>query len=508
MMMAQRKAKAAAQLRAAELGLAVTARPEGTSAALYFPAPFAPKAVMRPRHWWLLLLFIGVVALPPAAYGWYLFTAAADQYESNAGFSSRTENTPTAFDFLGAIVGSSTSSSSDMDIVFQFIRSQELVKRVDAKLNLRKVFSRPTQDPLMRFDPGGSMEDLLAYWQSMVVPTFERSTGLMTLTVWAFDPKDAQNIATEVLAQSTAIINDLSRTAQADTTRYSQNSLATSEKRMAAAQQALTNFRVTNGILDPAQQASGTAQVVNTMVQQLATAQIDLDLLSGTVPDSDPRLAQLNRRIGVIQNRIAAEQAKVGGLSDPGAPIAVTARFSWVLDPIDGTNNYALGIPHCAISLALLENGVPAYGVIYDLSRRVLLHGGPGLGAWDGERALRVNTAPPTKETLIGFHSPFDKTLLPLAAGVLAQFKIRGLGTATLHLAYVAAGLLDGCVDFNVKIWDLAAAIPLVQAAGGEVCFLNGEQFPMRQFDLKMKKIIYCAGSPAMCVRLRELMKA
>ena len=320
MMMAQRKAKAAAQLRAAELGLAVTARPEGTSAALYFPAPFAPKAVMRPRHWWLLLLFIGVVALPPAAYGWYLFTAAADQYESNAGFSSRTENTPTAFDFLGAIVGSSTSSSSDMDIVFQFIRSQELVKRVDAKLNLRKVFSRPTQDPLMRFDPGGSMEDLLAYWQSMVVPTFERSTGLMTLTVWAFDPKDAQNIATEVLAQSTAIINDLSRTAQADTTRYSQNSLATSEKRMAAAQQALTNFRVTNGILDPAQQASGTAQVVNTMVQQLATAQIDLDLLSGTVPDSDPRLAQLNRRIGVIQNRIAAEQAKVGGLSDPGAP--------------------------------------------------------------------------------------------------------------------------------------------------------------------------------------------
>lgn len=320
MMMAQRRAKAAAQLRAADLGLAVTGRPQGTTAALYVPAPFASKAGMRPRHWWLLLLFICIVALPPTVYGWYLFTAAADQYESNAGFSSRQEHTPAALDFLGAFAGSSTSSSSDMDIIFQFIRSQELVKRVDAKLNLRKVFSRPTQDPLMRFDPSGSMEDLLAYWQSMVVPAFDRSTGLMTLTVWAFDPKDAQNIATEVLAESTAIINDLSRTAQADTTRYSQNSLTTSERRMAAAQQALTKFRVANGILDPAQQASGTAQVVNTMVQQLATAQIDLDLLTGTVPDSDPRLAQLNRRISVIKNRIAAEQAKVGGLSDPGAP--------------------------------------------------------------------------------------------------------------------------------------------------------------------------------------------
>ncbi len=194
-------------------------------------------------------------------------------------------------------------------------------------------------------------------------------------------------------------------------------------------------------------------------------------------------------------------------LADPGAPVPVTAPFAWVLDPVDGTNNYALGIPHCAISLGLVRDGQPAIGVIYDLSRRVLLHGGPGFGAWDGARALRVNDAPLTPESLIGFHSPADKKLVPLADAVLGQFKIRGLGTATLHLAYVAAGLLDGCVDFNVKIWDLAAAIPLVLAAGGEVHFLNGEQFPMRLFDLKMKRIVYCAGSPTMNARLQELMQ-
>lgn len=93
-----------------------------------------------------------------------------------------------------------------------------------------------------------------------------------------------------------------------------------------------------------------------------------------------------------------------------------------------------------------------------------------------------------------------------MASGVLSHFKIRGLGSATLHLAYVAAGRLDGCVDYNVKIWDLAAAIPLVRATGGAVHFLNGEQLPMRFFDLQMKPIIYVAGSPAMCARLRELM--
>jgi myo-inositol-1(or 4)-monophosphatase len=193
-------------------------------------------------------------------------------------------------------------------------------------------------------------------------------------------------------------------------------------------------------------------------------------------------------------------------LAETTAPIPVMAKFSWVLDPIDGTNNFALGIAHCAIALAVCEHGEPVYGVVYDLSRRSLMHGGPGFGMHDGERTTHVSTAAPTRETLIGFHSPFDKTLVPMACGVISNFKIRGLGSATLHLAYVAAGLLDGCVDYNVKIWDLAAAIPLVRAAGGEVHFLNRGQLPMRTFDLKMQRIIYVAGSPAMCARLRQLM--
>lgn len=194
-------------------------------------------------------------------------------------------------------------------------------------------------------------------------------------------------------------------------------------------------------------------------------------------------------------------------LAETDAPLPATARFVWMLDPIDGTNNFALGIPHCAIALALFEAGRPVYGVVYDLSRRTLMHGGPGFGVHDGERTPRVSTAAFSRETLVGFHSPFDKTLLPQATGVISQFKIRGLGSATLHLAYVAAGLLDGCVDYNVKIWDLAAAIPLVLAGGGEVRFLNGEQLPLRQFDLKMGRIVYVAGSPAMCDRLTELMR-
>lgn len=185
--------------------------------------------------------------------------------------------------------------------------------------------------------------------------------------------------------------------------------------------------------------------------------------------------------------------------------IAVTSRFAWVLDPIDGTNNFALGLPYCAISLGLMERGLPAYGCVYDLSRRVLMHGGPEFGMHDGDRTTRVIDAARTRESIVGFHSPLDKQLVAQADRVLAQYKIRALGSATLHLAYVAAGLLEGCVDYNVKIWDLAAAAAMCLAAGGEVRFLNGPQLPMTRFDLDMRRIVYVAGSRQTCDLLQSL---
>lgn len=208
-----------------------------------------------------------------------------------------------------------------------------------------------------------------------------------------------------------------------------------------------------------------------------------------------------------LTSRFPEDQYFSEELSETEKPLPVTARFCWVLDPIDGTNNYAKGIAHCAISLALLENGFPVYGIIYDLSRRVLMHGGPGIGLWDGDRVAAVKTTPPDAQSLLGFHSPYDKAHSGQARTIVENFKIRGLGSSTLHLAYVAVGILDGTVDHNVKIWDIAAGVPLCLAGGGEVHFLNGEQFPLTQFDLRMKRIQYIAGNAAMCEKLREMLK-
>jgi len=194
-------------------------------------------------------------------------------------------------------------------------------------------------------------------------------------------------------------------------------------------------------------------------------------------------------------------------LAETDVPTPVTQRFAWVLDPIDGTNNYATGIPYCAISLALFENGAPVYGTIYDMARRVLIHGGPGFGVWDGDREAQVKSTPPDAQSMLGFHSPSDKAFAHHATVLVENFKLRGLGSSTLHLAYVAIGLFDATVDHNVRIWDIAAAVPLVWAGGGDVQFLNGEQFPLKVFNLKMERIQFVAGNAAACATLRALMK-
>lgn len=188
------------------------------------------------------------------------------------------------------------------------------------------------------------------------------------------------------------------------------------------------------------------------------------------------------------------------------APVPVTARFCWVLDPIDGTNNYANGIIHVAISLALLEDGRPVYGVIYDMARRVLMHGGPGRGVWDGPVRAGVRPEPPHTNSLVGFHSPVDKAWVPEAQRVIEAFKIRGLGSSALHLAYAAVGHLDGVVEHNNRLWDIAAAAAMIEEGGGRIDYLTENPFPLRAFWLKSPRVQYVAGNAAMVERLHQVL--
>jgi myo-inositol-1(or 4)-monophosphatase len=176
------------------------------------------------------------------------------------------------------------------------------------------------------------------------------------------------------------------------------------------------------------------------------------------------------------------------------------SRYVWILDPIDGTNNYALGLAHCAISLALLRDGEPVYGFVYDLSRDLLIHGGPGAGLFAGARSIKPRHAELTeREGVIGMQFPMTTTSLQALQPLLSTYRVRSLGSTALSLTYTAEGIFAGCIHYKVKIWDIAAAVALLRGAGLEIHYMALNPFPLKQFHINDPIVPFYAGNPAFC---------
>lgn len=172
------------------------------------------------------------------------------------------------------------------------------------------------------------------------------------------------------------------------------------------------------------------------------------------------------------------------------------AAFAWVLDPIDGTNNYALGFPVCAISLALLYEGQPVYGFLYDHATGSILEGGPGQGLLRNGKRLNRDSLAAEAQTMLGLHYPMPPKIQRALEPLLARYRVRCLGSGALTLAQVATGYLSGAVDFRVKVWDLAAAYALCEAVGLSVRFIGDSPLPLQKFNPQMDFCPYYAGSP------------
>lgn len=281
----------------------------------------APAATSRieSRHLLVLISFVLMVLVPPAIAAWYLWTRAADQYASTVAFSVRTEEASSALSsFLGPL-NLSGSSTSDTDILYEFVQSQYLVARIDEKLDLRTIWAKadPDVDPIFSYHPPGTIEDLVEHWDRMIKIFYDAGTGLMELRVLAFDPADAKLIAEEIYAESTAMINELSAIAREDAIGYARDELDQSVERLKVAREAMTKFRNRTQIVDPTVDLQGQAGLLNTLNQQLAAALIEADLLKQTTRDDDPRISQAERKINVIEARIEDEKRKLG-IGDSG----------------------------------------------------------------------------------------------------------------------------------------------------------------------------------------------
>ena len=275
--------------------------------------PVAAAARIRPRHRGILASFVAFVLLPLVVTATYLWVVAVDQYASTVGFSVRTERVSSALDILGGITRLSGGGSSDSDILYDYIHSQELVTELDAEIDLRAIYSKAwPNDPIFAFDPDGSVEDLLDHWKKKVRIIYDSSTGLMTLRVLAFSREEATLIATAILKHSTDKINDLAAESHEDATNYARSEMERALERLKGAREAMTGFRMRTQMVDPIADLQGQMGILNSFQAQLAQSYVELDLLRATTTGSDPRILQAEQRITVIRNRMEEERLKFG----------------------------------------------------------------------------------------------------------------------------------------------------------------------------------------------------
>ena len=256
--------------------------------------------------------FVLCVMAPLGAAGLYLYAVADDQYASHVGFSVRTEEVGSAIEILGGITELSGSSSSDTDILYEFIQSQQIVRRVNERIDLASIYENPG-DPWFGLGDDTRIEALANYWNRMVKVFYDNSSGLIEVRVLAFQAEDAQLIAEILFEESSQMINGLSSIARADAMGYAEEELERAVERLKVTRQGKTAFQNRTQIVDPQADITGQMGVLNSLQQELAASQIELQLLLlAGVADDDRRAQQARQKIEAIKALISDERQKFG----------------------------------------------------------------------------------------------------------------------------------------------------------------------------------------------------
>jgi myo-inositol-1(or 4)-monophosphatase len=207
----------------------------------------------------------------------------------------------------------------------------------------------------------------------------------------------------------------------------------------------------------------------------------------------------------------------IGEENDDGSAITNRAPKMgsrvWVIDPIDGTNNFVAGLGNFAVCIGLLDAGMPVLGVVYDVCRDEVYAAERGHGAWVDERRVVAPTSPLSERCLLMLTSNLldGQGRMPAwAAAFHAQtrLKVRVLGSAALEAVQVAGGVAHGSITVNGKLWDIAAAAAITLEAGGVVVKPDGAPlFPVDLAGYSGAKTPYIAAGKEVAAELLGLMR-
>jgi len=183
-----------------------------------------------------------------------------------------------------------------------------------------------------------------------------------------------------------------------------------------------------------------------------------------------------------IVNTISKKFPKHNFLTEESDFIDNKSKFTWIIDPIDGTTNFVSGIPNFAVSIALAKNNSVVMGVVYNPYTQDMYIAEKGKGSYLNNKRLKVSTKKRFDECVLGFSLPSDIDLSKKSLSILSRnygtFRaLRNTGSAALNLCYVADKKFDMYFTLNLHSWDVAAAKLVVEEAGGKTTNIHNKKW-------------------------------
>lgn len=271
----------------------------------------------------LPVAFLILVALPTIVAAIYFLLIASPRYVSEATFVVRAAAQPQVSAIGAALQGVGLSAgSTDAYAVHEYIRSADGVRELTSNVDVKAMYSRPGIDLFSRIPhpfSDSSEETFRKQFNRYVVVGYDSQTGISTLRVQAFRPRDAQALNSAMLTAGEALVNRLNSRSAADAVVESQRSVEEATKRLSAAQTALTNFRNREGVIDPARSAQARGEIIGQLTLNLTTLRAERSQVAADTPSS-PQLPILDSRIRALQQQIDAQEAQVTGEASSLAP--------------------------------------------------------------------------------------------------------------------------------------------------------------------------------------------
>lgn len=268
----------------------------------------------------VLASFAAFVIAPFLVASIYWGLIASKQYVTETKFALRAGEASSLDLLSGGAMGSQASQQmQDAQVLVNFIRSRSMVEALELKVGLRAMFSRSGVDYFSSFDPEGSVEEMEKYWKRRIDASIDLMSGIISVNVRAFTPRDSLAIAQNVTDLSERLVNELSTRSRRDALAQARTELTRAEEHLKNATGAMRDARNTEGVLDAPAAAEAINKLITTLRLELAQTQEDLALHSDAATSDSPQARLLTARVQSLNSQIDEFSTQIASGSERGA---------------------------------------------------------------------------------------------------------------------------------------------------------------------------------------------